>query len=145
LIKQQSLDGVSLDFDPGPMNFLAYANQGQGDILLIFNNAIFIYFLKGLIVQNKTKILLACSAIAISNLAFAQSTTSEPAATTGASQSSSDPIIQNRMEKAKAKAEYRKKKKIAKQDLSAKKKEANQKLRSTEQQSSAGATVEPSK
>jgi hypothetical protein len=96
-------------------------------------------------VQNKTRILLACGVIAISNLAFAQSATSEPAATTGASQSSSDPIIQNRMEKAKARAEYRKKKKIAKQDFSAKKKEANQKLRSTEQQSSAGTTVEPSK
>jgi hypothetical protein len=105
----------------------------------------FCYLLKGLIVQNKTRILLACSVIAISNLAFAQTATSEPAATTGATQTSSDPIIQNRMEKAKARSEYRKKKKSAKQDYSAKKKEANEKLRSTEQQSSTGTNVEPSK
>jgi hypothetical protein len=95
---------------------------------------------------NKTKILLACSVIACSNLAFAQAGTSEaPATTNAAQQSSSDPIIQNRMEKAKARAEYRKKKKIARQEFSAKKKAANQKLKATEQQSGTGTNVEGSK
>jgi hypothetical protein len=76
--------------------------------------------------KSGIKALFALSAIAVSSAAFAQAATATP---------SSDPFVQNREEKAAARKEYSKDKKLSKSEYQAEKKHANQKLKRTGQRS----------
>lgn len=76
------------------------------------------------------KTIVACSAIAVSGIALAQTGAAGTSGTGADAQSGSkDPYVQNREEKAQSRKDYRKDKSISKQQYSQERKEANKRLR----------------